>query len=371
MSENTQVVEKKNSLQQVFDITKAIAICTKEGELRMIKRSIPLSIADGTLVEIPGTGQVACSAQGYIRQASGCGLQVFAAPCVLVDGREQPNPYPFRDENGRIIGVWSRHVCIGYTELGVKAVSDATCYFDIFTYKRVDMMAKVQSCKSAFKWVPKGTPVSDGWAVYPYDEATEVHVNLAHEDAIKWQKAQENRIKKAMETAQTFSRRNAIKAHPMVRFHAMPKSQGSKMLVSCLACGGLDSNISIDPSEFADPNTSFKRWLSQPEAEEKVIRTVSTAFEEEADFVDVGGEDEDTVALTPETSEPQADRTEAERKDDLIEQLIDVRDNENEAHIFNEVAAELEVAEKKLYDLSEVTLHHFFNRVSEKLKGEE
>jgi len=49
------------------------------------------------------------------------------------------------------------------------------------------------------------------WARYPFDESSNLWINTAHEEALQWYAQIINREKKAIDYAQTFARRNAMK----------------------------------------------------------------------------------------------------------------------------------------------------------------
>ena len=56
-----------------------------------------------------------------------------------------------------------------------------------------------------------GDPIKGTWAKYPFDESTALWVNTAHPESLNWYAQILNREKKAIDFAQTFAKRNALK----------------------------------------------------------------------------------------------------------------------------------------------------------------
>lgn len=101
-----------------------------------------------------------------------------------------------------------------YNENGQPMVSDRTTIFDTATYTLADMMGKAKYTKDAFKLLPssmQGPTPPEQWACYRVDEAINLWMKITHDEVIKFLGQILNRKKKAMEFAQTFAQRNALK----------------------------------------------------------------------------------------------------------------------------------------------------------------
>lgn len=186
-----------------------------EGEIRAFKQSVTFSLGAGTLVRPVTDGPLVVSAQGYEVWAESAGASVIFPKEVLVDGRWEPNPAVIRDtQNRRILCIYARAVAFRFSSKGIPQVSDWSHCFDLPSYRLVDLLGKAKKCPQAFRLYPNDMkrPEDAGtWACYPFDESTSLWVNTAHDEALTWFAQILNREKKALDFAQTFAKRNALK----------------------------------------------------------------------------------------------------------------------------------------------------------------
>ncbi len=186
------------------------------GEIRAFRQVVHLSATEGTLVQpVPG-GPFVVSAQGYEKWASASGAITMKPPFVLVGDQMLQNPHAERDpKNGRILAIHCRTIAFRFSSKGIPEVSDWICIFDIVGYRLIDLLGKAKKFPQAFRLLPSDIrPESDGkqtWASYVFDENTILWVNTSHEEALNFYAQIINREKKAMDFAQTFSKRNALK----------------------------------------------------------------------------------------------------------------------------------------------------------------
>jgi hypothetical protein len=193
----------------------AFVLRDSQGEIRAFRQSLTLSLAAGTLVQpVPG-GPSVISAQGYEHWQEAVGASVIFPKEVLVDQQWQPNPAVIRDpQNRRILAIYARAVAFRFSSKGIPQVSDWSTIFDTPSYRLIDLLGKAKKFPQAFKLLPAdmGKPEDPGtWASYPFDESTNLWVNTAHEEALTWFAQILNREKKAIDFAQTFAKRNALK----------------------------------------------------------------------------------------------------------------------------------------------------------------
>lgn len=192
----------------------AFALRDSEGEIKAFKTSVTLTRANGGLIQpVPG-GPHVVSAQGYEMWSEKAGACVIMPPEVLVDGQRKANPHVIRDEkNRRILAIYARAVAFRFSPMGLPMVSDWTTIFDNPSYRMIDLLSKAKKTPQAFRLLPKGDrPQEDGtWASYPFDESTDLWTNTAHPEALEWYGTIINREKKAIDFAQTFAKRNALK----------------------------------------------------------------------------------------------------------------------------------------------------------------
>lgn len=195
----------------------AFALRDADGEIRAFKQRVTLSADSGTLIQPVMGGPWAVSAQGYEVLSEATGTCVLFPMNVLVDGEMRPNPYVLRDsDNKRVLSVYCRALAFRFSSKGIPQVADWTTMFDIPSYRMIDLLAKAKKFPTAFRLLPADMSPESGdagatWARYPFDECTALWINTSHEEALQWYAQIINREKKALDFAQTFARRNAVK----------------------------------------------------------------------------------------------------------------------------------------------------------------
>lgn len=200
-------------------IDQAFALRDEHGVIRAFKQPLRLSAADGTLIRPVPNGPYVISAQGYEVWQEASGACVIFPTQVLVDGEVKANnPFVSRDAtNRRILSIYARAVAFRFSSKGIPQVSDWTTIFDVPSYRLIDLLAKAKQYPQAFKLLPMDMqpPIEPNtvqtWASYPFDESTQLWVNTAHGEVLQWYAQIINREKKAIDFAQTFAKRNALK----------------------------------------------------------------------------------------------------------------------------------------------------------------
>ena len=231
MTKKTEVIETtelEKALVRIKDLEsksvvaigtdQAFALTDKDGQIKAFKTMLNMSVEDGTLVTI-GTypaAPVAISAQGYELWAEKTGASVIFPKDVLVGDTLKPNPYMERDpKNNRVLAVHCRAVAFKYSPMGLPQVCDWSTIFDVPSYRMIDLLAKAKKTPQAFKLLPEGIEPkaenNETWAKYSFDESTNLWLNTSHNEVLDWFASIINREKKAMDFAQTFARRNALK----------------------------------------------------------------------------------------------------------------------------------------------------------------
>lgn len=190
----------------------AFALTDGSGRIVATRRVVELTAENGGLTQPVWAGPFTISAPGYTMLAEAAGAVVMNAKTVIVDGVEQQNPYVRRDSRQNIIEVYCRAIAFRYNEQGQPCVSDRTTIFDLATYMMADMVGKAKKTPQAFSLLPSDAPTpGQGWAKYEIDGVAALWLNLGHEEARTFLGQVLNRKKKAMEFAQTFAQRNALK----------------------------------------------------------------------------------------------------------------------------------------------------------------
>lgn len=231
----------------------AFALRDETGEIRAFKQRLHLSLADGTLTQPVPNGPCVVSAQGYEAWQEGVGASVIFPKEVLVDGQWNQNPFVMRDPaNKRILAIYARAIAFRFSPKGIPMVCDWTTLFDVPSYRMIDLLAKAKKFPQAFRLLPNEdipeVENNETWAKYPFDEAANLWVNTAHEEALQWYSQIINREKKAIDFAQTFARRNALK-----HLSGLQKAPGSTWDLTILCWRPTNGNlIKWDATQYAN-----------------------------------------------------------------------------------------------------------------------
>lgn len=212
------------------------------GEIRAFEQHLDLNIKNGGIIQIvQAKGQpFVVTAQGYEFWAEAAGASVIMPRRVVVDGKWMGNPCVQRDAHDKIICVYARAVAFRYTSKGIPQVSDWSTILDLEQYRMIDLLAKAKNCQQAFKLLPIGDKVTDDgtWCKYYFDEAAALWVNTQHPEALTWYSQIRQRQKKAVDFAQTFAKRNALK-----HLSALQKAPGPQWTIRVLCWRPTGDNL--------------------------------------------------------------------------------------------------------------------------------
>lgn len=307
-----QAVKDKNIA--VLGQDEAFVLTDSNGQIKAFKKSLTLSEKEGTLVK-PGYGDgmpYVVSAQGYEAWAEATGASVIFPKEVLVGNDWKPNPYAERDpQNRRILAVHARAIAFRYSSMGIPQVSDWTTIFDTPSYRMIDLLAKAKKFPQCFKVLPKDMKPEDGkgetWADYPFDESMNLWINTSHNEVITWLSQILNREKKAMDFAQTFAKRNALK-----HLSGIQKAPGNIWRMPVLAWRPTGQNIvKWDAAQYSQLQDRVAGMIEGGSDEFKNVE-----IEQGQERT---GEDQETVALEvvtdPEDSQ-ETEQVESEEKPD-------------------------------------------------------
>ena len=298
-----QAVKDKNIV--VLGQDEAFVLTDSSGQIKAFKKSLTLSEKEGTLVK-PGYGDnmpYVVSAQGYEAWAEATGASVIFPKEVLVGNDWRPNPYAERDpENRRILAVHARAIAFRYSSMGIPQVSDWTTIFDTPSYRMIDLLAKAKKFPQCFKVLPKDMEPdpekNETWASYPFDESMNLWINTSHNEVITWLSQILNREKKAMDFAQTFAKRNALK-----HLSGIQKAPGNIWRMPVLAWRPTGQNIiKWDAAQYSQLQDRVAGMIEGGSDEFKNVE-----IEQGQERT---GEDQETVALEAETDPEDSQETE-------------------------------------------------------------
>ena len=314
----------KNKNIAVLGIDEAFVLQDNDGQIRAYKRALTLSVQDGTLVK-PGFGEnmpFIVSAQGYEVWAEATGTTVIFPKEVLVGSEWKPNPYAERDPiNRRILAVHACAVAYRFSSMGLPQASSWTTIFDTPSYRMIDLLAKAKKFPQAFKVLPTELkPDGDDekketWAHYPFDESMNLWINTSHNEVILWLSQILNREKKAMDFAQTFAKRNALK-----HLSGIQKAPGNVWKFPVLAWRPTGNNIvKWDATQYANIQGRVAKMIDDGGSEEFTKKIEITQGSErvsdeegfEALEADIDPEDQTETADKSKTNETNLPRGQA------------------------------------------------------------
>lgn len=88
------------------------------------------------------------TSDGYIQLNKVASISIITPKSVVVDGKNQPNPYIERNKQTRAIeAVMVRKIGIGYSPAGNLTIVDKTLFYNIFTYLIQTIQAKMKRVK--------------------------------------------------------------------------------------------------------------------------------------------------------------------------------------------------------------------------------
>jgi hypothetical protein len=275
-------IEKKNVA--VIGEDECFTLRDSNGVIKAFKSKMTFSVQNGGLVNIQGS--LAITSQGYEAWARKTGASVIKPKKVEHCNEYFPNPHPVRDERGMIIGIVARAVAFAYSEMGIPIVSDWTTIYSPPAYRMVDLFAKAKKFKQCFRLLPVGKDPeekeTETWAPYPFDESVTFWVNTTHDEVFDWYSQMTRRDQKAMDTAQTFVRRNALK-----HLSALQKAPHDNWTIAVMAWRPMGDNlIKWDGAQYSDLQDRIENMIDgeSPDLRNKEIeyhRGEGDAIEEE------------------------------------------------------------------------------------------
>ncbi len=215
------------------------------GEIKAFRSLLTLSAENGGLIQPGYKKPWVISAQGYEMWQEAVGATVVFPKTVVVDGGVIGNPHTEKDSKNNIVSVTARARAYRFSDKGIPQVQDWTTVFDLDQYRMIDLLAKAKKFPQAFKLLPRSMDINDvdvdpdgTWTPYYFDEATKLWVNTTHGEAYGWYTSIRNRAKKAVDYAQTFAKRNALK-----HLSGLQKAPGPKWEIPVLCWRPTGNNI--------------------------------------------------------------------------------------------------------------------------------
>ena len=143
------------------------------------------------------------------------------------------------------------------------------------------------------------------WAKYPFDEATVLYMNTSHDEALKWLSQINNREKKAIDFAQTFARRNAVK-----HLSALQKAPGPEWDLNVLCWRRESGDNSWDYMNYLErlkpvqgreaPQIELKRGIESVSEEEGADQLLEETDSEDQAPIIISEPEKAPVEIVPE-----------------------------------------------------------------------
>ena len=187
---------------------------------------------------------------GYKHLNKVASISIVTPLKVVVDGREQPNPYIERNPETKLIeSVWIRKMGIGFSPMGIVVVVDKTLLYNIYSYFIESIQSKMKkakwdtknNCYSDEKLHPNcaviGTaedkPELDGkWAFYGTAPPLGLWVNYTDPAIIDCLNEHTQKQRFGDRIAQTIVERNILKDHPAIGVdEVQPQETGGRAFV--------------------------------------------------------------------------------------------------------------------------------------------
>lgn len=279
---------------------------TKTGIIKAVQAVLTLAEENGEIAVIQGKAMT--TAKGFHKANSITSLSVITPPKLqLPSGEIVVNPYPIIEQkSGSIQKVWVKKMVVGYSPIGVLAVSSATLLYDIRVYFTEELLKALSKNKTMGRICREEdlseedkknglfVPVDDFFGVY------------ARYDCIETLDAMKNYMRKkvfAERNAQSICERMAMGRHPALAHIVYVNADGPKdqhkAKVSLIGfVHDLSKEEMLDISEQAERGEEIRVRGQKAEVVEEVVVTAT------ADEIRVEADpEEEAVAEQPEPEE--------------------------------------------------------------------
>jgi len=268
------------------------------------------------------------TSDGYKHLNKVASISIVNPQSVIVDGKEQSNPYIERHERTKITkAVYIRKIGIGYSPVGNITVIDKTLHYNLYTYFIQSIQAKMNKKKwesgkltdkpehpdCAELGVKDKEPIKKGkWVWYEMEEPLGIWANYEDPAIIACMEEHTQKQRFADRIAQTIIERNILKDHPAIGISQVkpigktsPQDQKTEALVTIYGYRN-DFNVPkindiLARAERGDETIEVKEEIiKEVEAEEEEVEA-KKVIEKEKDM-----EDKD-FELTQESQEKESE----------------------------------------------------------------
>lgn len=219
-------------------------------------------------------------------------INLVTPKAVIVDGKEEPNPYVERNENTRAIeAVASRKIGIGFSPLGNITVIDKTLYYNVYTYliqsiqakmKREDFKTKKKLHPDCAKiGIKEDKPKTGKWVFFETAAPLGIWANYEDQAIIDCLEEHTQRQRFGDRIAQSICERNILRDHPAIGVSQVEVDDNGIAKVTVYGWrhqyGPRQVSEILDQAEAGAEEIEVKKETIEAEAEEE-----KQAIEEEA-----------------------------------------------------------------------------------------
>lgn len=242
------------------------------------------------------------SSEGYTHLNKVASVSIVTPQKVIVDGREQPNPYIERNETTKMIeGVHIRKIGIGLSPVGNITVRDKTLYYHIYSYFIQSIQAKMEKIEwesgkptdkkihpdcAAIGTAKKEPEKKGSWEFFPTVPPLGIWVNYEDPAIIDCLKEHTQRQRFGDRIAQTIVERNILKDHPAIGVSTVHPNEAGKAYVTVYGY-----RHEFGPPQISEILEQAERGSETIDAESEVIDTMN--HEEEAEVIKEAAETEE------------------------------------------------------------------------------
>jgi len=224
-------IPKEKALALAADFA-TVYVTAYGGELmRPVRAQFKLSEAKGHYYKIQK--KYVISSQGYIQLNKAASVNIVTPKSVIVDGKEEMNPYIERHPQTRAIdSVAVRKIGIGFSPIGNMTVIDKTLFYNVYTY----LIQSIQAKMKAKEWDNKtnrqtdkpkypdcaivGTlndrPAKGKWTFFLTVDPLGIWVNYEHQAILDCLEEHTQRQRFGDRIAQKICERNILRDHPAI-----------------------------------------------------------------------------------------------------------------------------------------------------------
>jgi len=224
-------IPKEKALALVADFA-TVYVTAYGGELmRPVRAQFKLSEKKGHYYIIQKKAVI--SSTGYIQLNKAASVNIVTPKSVIVDGKEENNPYVERHAVTRAIeSVAVRKIGIGFSPIGNMTVIDKTLFYNIYTY----LIQSIQAKMKAKEWDKKSNRLTDQpkypncavvgtredkpekgkWVFYLTAEPLGIWADYEHPAILDCLDEHTQRQRFGDRTAQKICERNILRDHPAI-----------------------------------------------------------------------------------------------------------------------------------------------------------